>query len=116
DYFKGGWLVYSNQAKVEMLQVDSAVIEKEGAVSEQVAGQLASNCRRLAGSDFGIGITGIAGPGGGSELKPVGLVYIGLADEKGVTVERQVFGGDRAAVRLRAANFAMNMLRLRLGR
>jgi len=114
EYFKSGWIVYSNQAKTDFLNVDAELIEKYGAVSEEVARQLAGNARRLADADYGIGITGIAGPDGGSEDKPVGLVYIGLVDSEQVKVGRYILGGERAMVRRRAVNTALDLLRRRL--
>lgn len=127
-YFMAGWVTYSNDAKMRFLEVNPDTIEKYGAVSEQVACELAAAARRLAGADYGLGITGIAGPTGGiagptggiagptggTEEKPVGLVYIGLADKDGVKVARNVFPGSRDRVRRRAVNTALNMLRLRL--
>ena len=113
-YFKAGWVTYSNNAKIDFLRVNPATIESFGAVSEQVASDLAAGARQLAGADYGLGITGIAGPTGGTEEKPVGLVYIGLADEDGVKVARNVFPGSRDRVRRRAVNTAMDMLRLKL--
>ncbi|MCP4708159.1 MAG: competence/damage-inducible protein A [Planctomycetes bacterium] len=114
EYFKSGWVVYSNRAKTEFLNVDAELIEKYGAVSEEAARQLAGNARQLADSDYGIGITGIAGPDGGSEEKPVGLVYIGLVDSEQVKVGRYMLGGERAMVRRRAVNTALDVLRRRL--
>jgi len=114
DYFIGGWVVYSNQAKSDFLQVDAQLISKYGAVSEQVAEALAESARRLPQSDYALGITGIAGPGGGSPDKPVGLVYIALADAGGVQVRRSIFPGDRQRVRLRAVYTTVNMLRRKL--
>ena len=113
-YFNSGWVGYGNEAKERMLEVDGALIERHGSVSEEVAGALASQARRLARSDYGLGITGIAGPGGGSADKPVGLVYIGLAEAGGVKVKRYVFGGDRRSVRQQAVNAGLDMLRLKL--
>jgi len=113
-YFMAGWVTYSNDAKIDFLRVNPATIESFGVVSEQVASELAVGARRLAGTDYGLGITGIAGPTGGTEEKPVGLVYIGLADRDGVEVVRNVFPGSRDRVRRRAVNTALNMLRLRL--
>ena len=114
EFFRAGWVSYSNRAKERCLEVDPLVIERYGAVSEQVAGELAEGARRVGESDYGIGITGIAGPGGGTEEKPVGLVYIGLAEMSGVTVKRYVFGGDRERIRRRAVYTALDMLRHRL--
>ncbi len=121
SYFMAGWVTYSNDAKTDFLRVNPATIESFGAVSEQVAFELASAARRLAGTDYGLGITGIAGPTGGiagptggTDEKPVGLVYVGLADQDGVEVARNVFPGSRDHVRRRAVYTALNMLRLRL--
>jgi len=94
------------------LGVDGNVINRYGAVSGEVAEAMASGCRVLSGADFGIGITGIAGPGGGSAEKPVGLVYIGVDFGCRVDVKRHVFSHSRGHIRLRAALTALNMLRL----
>ncbi len=85
------------------LGVDPATLAEHGAVSEPVAQAMAAGIARRAGTDIGVGITGIAGPGGGSDDKPVGLVYIGYAVRGEVRVDRHVFRGDRAAIRRRAA-------------
>jgi len=114
DYFKIGWVVYSNEAKIRQLGVDRGVLEAQGAVSAPVARQLASKAREIAGADYGIGITGIAGPGGGTEEKPVGLVYMAMADKNQVKMKKHIFPGDRDMVRLRVVNLALNMLRLQL--
>jgi nicotinamide-nucleotide amidase len=114
DYFLAGWVTYSNQAKQRLLEVPATLLEQHGAVSAPVAGALAANARRLAGSTHALSITGIAGPAGGTAEKPVGLVYIGLAGPEGVTVERHVFHGDRATIRRRSVHAALNLLRLRL--
>ena len=111
DYFKGGWVVYSNEAKIRQLGVEEDVLETQGAVSESVARQLASKAREIAGADYGIGITGMAGPGGGTEEKPVGLVYIAVADNNQVQVKKHIFPGDRDMVRLRAVNLALDLCR-----
>ena len=115
-YFVRGYIVYSNQSKSELLQVPGDVIEKQGAVSEEVARLLAANARVAAGSDYALSITGIAGPGGGSAEKPVGLVYIGLATESGVEVRRVLLGDhlSREEIRDRACKTALNMLRIKL--
>ena len=90
------------------------MIEKYGAVSEQVARAMAQGARRKAGTDYAIAITGIAGPGGGTEQKPVGLVYIAVDNRDGTDTSRHVFSFDRSSVRLRAAQTALNILRLKL--
>jgi competence/damage-inducible protein CinA-like protein len=114
DYFKGGWEVYSNEAKNKWLQVAKEDIDTYGAVSEPVAHQLAVRAREIAEADYGIGITGIAGPGGGTEEKPVGLVYTALADARDVEVKKYIFPGDRDMVRRRTVNLALNLLRLKI--
>ena len=114
DYFSYCWVTYSDQAKISLLQVDPDAIEQFGAVSAEVARQMAFHARRLARSDFSLAITGIAGPTGGSDEKPVGLVYICLADSATTQVKRNLFPGDRHIVRRRAVIAALDMLRQRL--
>jgi len=113
-YFTHGWITYSNEAKTAELGVPADLIEKHGAVSEQVAESMARCARRKAGTDFAIGITGIAGPGGATEQKPAGLVYISVDSDQGCEIERSLFSYDRRFVRLRSAQTALNMLRLKL--
>ncbi len=114
EYFLEGVVTYSNEAKTRMLGVPDAMIEEHGAVSEPVACAMAEGVRELAGSTFGIGITGIAGPGGGSEEKPVGLVYIALAEDGNVTPRKLIFPGDRQFIRTLAVNSALDLLRRRI--
>ena len=113
-YFNHGWITYSDDAKTGELGVPAKLIEQYGAVSEQVAEAMARGARRKAGTDFAIGITGIAGPTGGTEQKPVGLVYISVDSGTGCETRRFVFTHDRRFTRLRAAQTALNMLRLKL--
>jgi nicotinamide-nucleotide amidase len=113
-YFTYGWVTYSNEAKCRELGVSREMIDTYGAVSEQVAQAMAQGARRRAGTDYAIAITGIAGPGGGSEQKPVGLVYIAVDNRDGTDTSRYVFSFDRSSVRLRAAQTALNILRLKL--
>jgi nicotinamide-nucleotide amidase len=113
-YFTHGWVTYSNEAKTSELGVPADVIARYGAVSEQVATAIAQRARKKAGTDFAIGITGIAGPAGASEQKPVGLVYISVDYNNGCETKRFVFSHDRSSIRLRAAQTALNMLRLRI--
>lgn len=113
-YFMYGWVVYSNQAKISELGVPADLIERYGAVSEQVAEAMAQGARKKAGTDFAIATTGIAGPAGGSEQKPVGLVYVTVDSDGGCETERYLFSHDRDFIRLRAAQTALNMLRLQL--
>ena len=114
DYFLGGVIAYANGVKTQLLSVPRSMLETHGAVSEPAALALAEGCRKLLACDWAIGITGIAGPGGGSESKPVGLVYIGLAGPAGTKAYRHVIPGNRATIRLRASLTAMNHLRLAL--
>jgi nicotinamide-nucleotide amidase len=113
-YFTHGWVAYSNQAKIDELGVSNDLIAQYGAVSEQVAKAMAEGAKKKAETDFAIGITGIAGPSGGSEQKPVGLVYISVSADNYTEVKRFIFPGDRELIRLRAALTGLNMLRLRL--
>ena len=115
DYYVGGVVCYANRAKRDILGVGADTLVSHGAVSEPVAEALAGGARERLAATYALAITGIAGPGGGSDDKPVGLVYTALAGPEGVVVQRNVFPGDRAAVRLRAALTALNMLRLELG-
>lgn len=110
DYFEGGMLVYSNEAKMNILGVKEKTLIDHGAVSEETAIEMAYNVRKKLGTTYGIGITGIAGPTGGTEEKPVGTVWIGLADEKEQFARRYVFGGDREVNRERSVGTALAML------
>lgn len=110
NYFERGLIVYSNQSKEEELAIPQGVLSREGAVSEVVARLLAENIRKKAKTDYGIGITGIAGPTGATPQKPVGLVYIGLADSQTTRVERFQFMGDRETVKKRTTQSALFML------
>lgn len=114
DYFKGGIISYDGEIKEKLLSVPREIMIKYGQVSEQVARAMANGVRKKCFSDFGIAITGIAGPAGGSEKKPVGLVYIALADEKQTIVQEHQLRKDRHTIRLRSARRALNMLRLHL--
>jgi len=109
--FWGGIIGYDNSVKARVLGVDSHLIEKVGAVSPEVAEAMAKGVRQLIGTDLGIGITGIAGPGGGSNEKPVGLVYIALAAADRVQVKKFQFVGERETVRQLAVQHALNMIR-----
>lgn len=113
-YFTYGMVTYSDAAKIKELGVEADLIEKEGAVSCRVAEAMAKGARKKAGTDFAIGITGIAGPDGGSEQKPVGLVYICMDSDSGCETKRFVFAHGRDFIRLQAAQTALNMIRLKL--
>jgi nicotinamide-nucleotide amidase len=112
EYVLGGVVAYSNEAKIAQAGVPPETIEAHGAVSEQVARALADGVRARLGADVGVGVTGIAGPGGGSEQKPVGLVWLSVAGPDGADITRSVrLPGGRADVRERAALVAMHLVR-----
>ena len=111
DYFLGGALCYSNGAKINLCGVSPETLADHGAVSAETAEALALGVKKALSSDIGISITGIAGPGGGSDEKPVGLVYFGLSDGVHTESRRRVMPGDRESVRERSAYFALCMLR-----
>jgi nicotinamide-nucleotide amidase len=115
-YFQGGLLVYSNELKMKLAGVPEKTLADHGAVSPQTAEALARGVRERCGVDYGLSVTGIAGPGGGTEEKPVGLVYLGLADSRGV-ISRELRLGQhhpRDIIRAWSARAAINLLRLRL--
>lgn len=114
EVFERGVVTYSNRAKQELLGVPMELIDREGAVSPQVAELMAQGVRKLAATSWGIGITGIAGPGGGSEEKPVGLVYLALAGDSGTRVEELHWPGSRFSVKRRTTLFALDLLRQEL--
>lgn len=111
NYFLGGVVCYSNELKTAFVDVPPAMIESKGAVSSEVALALASGIRRRTGATIGIGITGIAGPTGGTPEKPVGLVHIAIADERGSREHAIRFPGDRERIRLYATQSALDMVR-----
>lgn len=113
DVFVGGALVYSNALKQSFTDVPEAMLVEHGAVSEPVAGALAEGIRAKTGATFGLGITGVAGPSGGTKDKPVGLVWMGVSGPDGVTTRRLQFPGDRAQVRRLAAFAGLEMVRRR---
>ncbi|HEX8493634.1 MAG TPA: competence/damage-inducible protein A [Pyrinomonadaceae bacterium] len=113
-YFMEGVVAYSNEAKTRTLGVDAELISRFGAVSAEVAEAMAEGVRRRADTDFGISVTGIAGPGGGSDEKPVGLVYIALADDAHTEHRKLILPGDRHLIRWRASQGALDLLRRRL--
>jgi len=111
DYFLQGVQVYSNLAKKKLLGISDALIETHGAVSQEVAEKMAERIREKAQSSYGLAITGIAGPGGGTEKKPVGLVYTSLAWKNGVRTDENLFFGNREIVKFRSSQKALDMLR-----
>lgn len=117
DIFERGFVTYSNASKAELLGVDATLIVKEGAVSEAVARAMAEGAIRHSRAELSVAITGIAGPDGGSDEKPVGLVYIATAWKNGDSLDthctRHIFTGDRAAIRQTATIEALAALKSR---
>jgi nicotinamide-nucleotide amidase len=112
-WFEGGFVTYSNAAKVRDLGVLDATLELYGAVSEPVVRDMALGALRVTGADIAVSVSGIAGPDGGSELKPVGTVWFGIARRRGepqVSAEHHLFAGDREAVRRRSVARALQLL------
>jgi nicotinamide-nucleotide amidase len=110
--FREGYLTYSHEAKTKLLGVPEPVLKSHGAVSEETALAMARGARAAAGSNYAIAVTGIAGPDGGSEQKPVGLVYIAVCGDAGAECHRFLFTGNREMVRKRSSRAALNALRL----
>jgi nicotinamide-nucleotide amidase len=111
DYYLGGVVSYANTAKQNLLGVNAENLFQYGAVSEVIAKEMAEGVRLTLGADLGLSTTGIAGPGGGTKDKPVGLVYIALAHAKGVIIERKQFVGNRNSIRNMTVEAALNLLR-----
>jgi nicotinamide-nucleotide amidase len=114
DYLVGGVVAYSNAVKEKLLKVAPSLIEQYGAVSRETVRAMAAGIRQALEADFGLAVTGIAGPGGGTDEKPVGLVWFGLASENGVQDMVCNFKGDRWKIQAVAAHTALNMLRRHL--
>ncbi len=113
DVVDRGFVTYSNAAKTEMLGVPASLIASHGAVSEQVAVAMAQGALGRSAADLVVAVTGVAGPGGGSEEKPVGLVWFGLARRgREVLTERRIFAGDRSAVRAATVAHALALLQI----
>lgn len=108
--FWGGVISYDNSVKRDVLGVSEEVLSTKGAVSPECAAAMAEGVRRLLKTDLAVSLTGIAGPGGGSAEKPVGLVWFGLASKAGTTTEQKIFPGDREAVRTAAIEHAIGLL------
>jgi nicotinamide-nucleotide amidase len=115
DVVERGFVTYSNEAKTELLGVPAELIGAVGAVSEQVARAMAEGALQHSHADIAVSVTGVAGPGGGSTEKPVGLVWLGLAQRGQATAtDRQVFPGDRTAIRIATVQRAFALIRARL--
>ncbi|MBZ0304687.1 MAG: CinA family protein [Anaerolineae bacterium] len=110
DYYLGGIIAYSNQAKMQALNVQEKTLTTYGAVSEQVASEMARGARDALQSDMAVSVTGIAGPGGGTDEKPVGLTYIALATPELLLVRRFVWDGNRIMNKDASADAAFNMI------
>ncbi len=111
-YLRGGIVAYANEVKEELAGVPAELIEAHGAVSQEVAVALAEGARRVVGADIGIGVTGVAGPGGGTDEKPVGLVWLALVGPEGRRIVRRADQrGTRADVRERATTSVLHLLR-----
>ncbi len=111
DVFAGGIVAYSNELKMSLLDVPASLLEAHGAVSAEVAGAMAEGARERLGADVAVSVTGVAGPSGGTEEKPVGLVYLHVASPAGGEGRRMEWPGDRAIVRARATVAALQLLR-----
>ncbi len=110
-YLDRGVITYSNRAKQELLGVSPTIVRKYGAVSAQVAEAMAKGIRKKSRVDLGVSVTGIAGPGGGSVKKPIGLVYMAIDGPRGCESQRCQFWGDRSEIKFRASQAALNMIR-----
>ncbi len=112
EIYEQGFVTYSNEAKESLLGVSHETLAQFGAVSRETAKEMAEGCAKAAHAEYAVVTTGIAGPGGGSEEKPVGLVYIGCFVKGTVTTYRNVFSGDRSSIRKAAASRALELLDL----
>lgn len=115
-YYLGGLVTYSNQLKIDLLNIDKNIIGIKGAVSYEVAEQMAKNIKHITNSDYGIGITGIAGPTGGTNKKPVGLVHIGISGPKYTEVKKYQLKGKRKQIKYLSTEFALKGLKYMLYR
>jgi nicotinamide-nucleotide amidase len=111
-WFERGFVTYSNESKIEMLDVSESIIEYYGAVSEPVATAMAMGALKHSHADYSIAVTGVAGPGGGSEEKPVGTVWIGLASQSETRTQKFLFDGDREMIRLLTMHTVIKQLLL----
>jgi nicotinamide-nucleotide amidase len=111
EWFRGGIIAYSNQIKIQQLGVPEALLEEHGAVSEPVAAAMAQGVRERLGADIGVSTTGIAGPDGGTEDKPVGLIYVGVADADHVQARDMLFPFERPRNRAVTTQVALDWVR-----
>lgn len=110
SWFDAGFITYSNDAKMKMLNVSEGTLSAHGAVSEAVVSEMAIGAVKNSLAHYAVSISGIAGPGGGTQEKPVGMVCFGVSDGKRTQCETQYFKGDRASVRLQSRDFAISFL------
>ncbi len=115
-YYLGGMVAYSNEIKINLLNIDRKIIDIKGAVSSETAKSMADNIKQITGSDYGIGITGIAGPTGGTKAKPVGLVYIGVSGQNETKVKEYQLKGKRKQIKYLSSEFALKDLKYLLYR
>lgn len=108
--YKGGIVSYANEAKENLLGVSPATLARHGAVSPETAAEMAQGARARLGTDLAVSVTGIAGPGGGTPEKPVGLVWFGIASARGTRTEKRLFPGDRDEVRAATVAHALQLL------
>ena len=113
-FFKGGVVSYSNESKIDILGVKRSTLKSFGAVSTQVASEMSEKIRKLFSADYGLSITGIAGPSGGTESKPVGLVYVGLSSKFNTIVKKFNFSTTRSQIKIKTSQAGLNLLRLEL--
>ena len=111
NYVEGSIVSYSNEVKNKILHVDAETLKNFGAVSEQTARQMSANVRKLFNTDIGVGVTGIAGPGGGSAEKPVGTVYISVSNADKTLVKRFNFSGTRSEIKNQSCDAALLMIK-----
>ncbi len=111
EYFKQGIIAYSNSAKTSLLNLPGEILKKFGAVSPETAEEMAKRVKETGGTDIGIAVTGIAGPGGGTREKPVGLVYTGFSSSAKIVSEEHHFGGGRELIKIQAAQASLDLLR-----
>jgi PncC family amidohydrolase len=109
-YFKGGVVAYSNEVKVDILKVSPNTLSRFGAVSRETAREMAVGIKTGLGTDIGASVTGVAGPQGGTEDKPVGTVWFAVADESKIITEKQIFSGDRNSIREAASDYLLNLI------
>ncbi|MEK9149296.1 MAG: nicotinamide-nucleotide amidohydrolase family protein, partial [Candidatus Desantisbacteria bacterium] len=114
EYYKGGIVAYSNEAKIDILDISEGMIRRCGAVSADTAKEMAIGVARRLKADVGLSVTGIAGPGGGTEEKPVGLVYMGVAEEGKSEAKRFFFLGTREKIKEQSAYFSLDMARRKM--